>query len=74
MGAPNGDREGFISDVCGVIASVCEVSVPGSCVEAKDRMGGKYVSLTVTVTVRAPELLTAVYERLGRDARVRMKF
>jgi putative lipoic acid-binding regulatory protein len=40
----------------------------------KERLGGKYVSMTVGVMVRAPELINAVWEELGKDERVKMRY
>lgn len=41
---------------------------------AKQRLGGKYVSLSIPVVVRAPEIVQQVFDELGRDPRVLMKY
>jgi hypothetical protein len=58
------------------VARLTETPLPlaDGAVKRKQRLGGKYVSLSVTVNVRAPELVTRVYEELGKDTRVKMKF
>jgi putative lipoic acid-binding regulatory protein len=43
-------------------------------VEVKDRLGGKYASVSIEVVVRAPEMISSAYERIGQDGRVKMKF
>ena len=53
---------------------MCQAEVAlGGC-EAKQRLGGKYASLTVPASVRAPEVIQSVLEELGRDPRVLMKY
>lgn len=39
-----------------------------------ERLGGKYLSLQIDATVRAPEVVAAVMQALGKDPRVRMKY
>lgn len=43
-------------------------------VTQRQRLGGKYVSLSITVNVRAPEIVTRVYDELAKDPRVKMRF
>lgn len=43
-------------------------------VTRRQRLGGKYVSLSITVRVRAPEIVSRVYDELAKDPRVKMKF
>ncbi|KAG1670757.1 hypothetical protein FOA52_013984 [Chlamydomonas sp. UWO 241] len=66
----------FVGDMVTAVAGVCGVDVPlpPGGVEATERMGGKYVSVRVTCSVRSPELVARVYESLAGDERIRMKF
>jgi putative lipoic acid-binding regulatory protein len=43
-------------------------------VQRRRRLGGKYVSLSITVRVRAPEIVGRVYDELAKDGRVKMRF
>jgi hypothetical protein len=45
------------------------------CACLQERLGGKYVSISVTVqSVRAPELIKSTFDAIGEDPRVTMKF
>ncbi len=66
--------EPFAADVVGTIERVLQGAVDLSRVEVKSRMGGRYVSVAVPATVRAPELVTAVHEQLGLDPRMVMRY
>lgn len=63
-----------MADMLAVIGRTCEVEVQQQDVTVSERLGGKYVSLSVTVMVRAPEIVTMTYEAIGKDSRVKMKF
>lgn len=58
------------------VARVAEVALPlpSEAVVRRPRLGGKYVSLAITVTVRAPEIITRVAGELQKDPRVKMAF
>jgi len=40
----------------------------------QERLGGKFVSISMEVVVRAPEILQLAYDAIGKDSRVKMKF
>ncbi|GFR44038.1 hypothetical protein Agub_g5198 [Astrephomene gubernaculifera] len=74
-GASSGDgKEAFVADVIARISRVAQAEVATDKVEVKERLGGKYISVSVEVTVRAPELVAMVYDELAKDPRVIMKF
>ncbi|KIZ00589.1 hypothetical protein MNEG_7372 [Monoraphidium neglectum] len=75
-GCSSGEHAEFVDDMVATVARLTETPLPlaDGAVKRKQRLGGKYVSLSVTVNVRAPELVTRVYEELGKDTRVKMKF
>lgn len=72
VGKAGDDQDGFIADTTACIERVCQATVQ-QC-EVKQRLGGKYVSLMLSVTVRAPEIIQAVHEELGKDPRVTMRY
>jgi putative lipoic acid-binding regulatory protein len=55
-------------------AAAAPLHVPLRRCTVKERLGGKYVSMTVAVMVRAPELIQMVWEELGKDERVKMRY
>lgn len=74
-GCAQGRHDDFVEDCVATVARICEAGpLPDAAVARKPRLGGRYVSLAVTVRVRAPEIVGRVYEELGRDPRVKMKF
>ena len=64
----------ILDDVRRVIESTLELTLLDKEVSSKPRMGGKYTSISITTTVRAPELVYKVYAKLEGDARIKMKF
>ena len=64
----------FLQDVVKVVSKVCQVEVNQSNVKVTERLKGKYISIGVEVRVRAPEIVRRVYEELGRNPRVTMKY
>jgi putative lipoic acid-binding regulatory protein len=64
----------FVQDVVACIGRCCQVEVPREAVTVTPRLKGKYLSVGVTVRVRAPEIVARTYEELGKDTRVTMKF
>ncbi len=66
--------DAFVEHVAGTVARVCQVPREEAVVEVKERMGGRFVSVSVEVVVRAPELISSVFEALEGDPRVVMKF
>ena len=69
------DPDGTLTrDVCNAVGEVLEQTVLPAEVEAKPRLGGKYLSICITTRVRAPELVGQVFRRLEGDPRIRMKF
>ncbi|KXZ51273.1 hypothetical protein GPECTOR_13g760 [Gonium pectorale] len=73
-GRSGGGKEAFVGDVTAAIARVTQAEVEDGKVEVKERLGGKYLSVSVDVVVRAPELVGMVYDELAKDPRVIMKF
>lgn len=71
---PDAPKEAFVSDMVALLSRVCEVDIQQQHVKVQERLGGKYISLSVDVVVRAPEVITKAYEEIGRDGRVKMKF
>lgn len=63
-----------MSDMVSVVEAVCQEQLAPSNLQVVDRLGGKYVSLKMTCRVRAPELVSAVFQKLEGDVRVTMKF
>lgn len=57
-----------------VVAATAGIDVPPSAVAVKERKGGKFLSITVTATVRYPELIQRVFAALDGDARILMKY
>ena len=68
------DRESFVADMRQAVGRVCQAAVEDGNVVVKERLGGKYISMTVGVMVSAPELIQRVHEELGRDERVKMRY
>ena len=52
----------------------CEEACAFVAEQVRERLGGKYVSVSVEAVVRAPEVIAAVIDELGKDERVRMKY
>jgi putative lipoic acid-binding regulatory protein len=48
--------------------------LPDGAVASRPRLGGKFVSLSITLRVRAPEIVQAVCGELKKDPRVKMTF
>jgi putative lipoic acid-binding regulatory protein len=67
-------KEAFVSDMVALLSRVCDVDIQQDQVKVQERLGGKYVSMSVDVIVRAPEVITKAYEEIGKDSRVKMKF
>ena len=57
-----------------VCSRVCGTSIPESSCSIKERMAGKYWSARVTAHVQSAEMISAVYEALGEDSSIVMKF
>ena len=73
VGKPGGEgREGFIAEVASAVSAACQSEVLA--VAAKDRLGGKFVSVHVTVRLRAPEMIDATQKRLLADGRIKMAY
>ncbi|GLI66195.1 hypothetical protein VaNZ11_009960 [Volvox africanus] len=72
--SPPCGKAAFARDVREVISRVTQASVEDGQVEVKERLGGKYVSVAVDVVVRAPELVSMVYDELAKDPRIIMRF
>ncbi|KAG2496652.1 hypothetical protein HYH03_005472 [Edaphochlamys debaryana] len=70
----DGSPDAFAADVAATVAAVAQAEVPEGGVVIKPRMGGRYVSVSVDVVVRAPEIVEMVYQKLGEDSRVIMRF
>ncbi|KAG2453392.1 hypothetical protein HYH02_001616 [Chlamydomonas schloesseri] len=69
-----GGKDEFVKAVVSTVARVAQAEVEEGKVEVKERMGGKYVSVAVDVMTRAPEIVGMVYDELGKDPRVMMRF
>ncbi|KAG2438742.1 hypothetical protein HXX76_005287 [Chlamydomonas incerta] len=67
-------KDEFVKAVVGTVSRVAQAEVEDGKVEVKERMGGKYVSVSVDVMTRAPEIVGMVYDELGKDPRVMMRF
>lgn len=68
-------RYGKCSANCFVYSScLIDWSVFNMCCHQQERLGGKYLSISITITARAPELINKTYEEIGKDPRVKMKF
>lgn len=66
---------GFKEDVVALISRTCDVTLDeANDVRVVERMGGKYLSLQVHATVRAPEVIDMVLNELGKDTRVKMRY
>ncbi|GIL84262.1 hypothetical protein Vretimale_15923 [Volvox reticuliferus] len=72
--SPSCGKAAFVRDILEVISRVTQAPVDDGQVEVKERFGGKYLSVAVDVVVRAPELVSMVYDELAKDPRVIMKF
>lgn len=57
-----------------LLGRVCDTEIQQEKVTVQERLGGKYVSISVDVIVRAPEVISRAYEEIGKDSRVKMKF
>ncbi|PNW75570.1 hypothetical protein CHLRE_12g532000v5 [Chlamydomonas reinhardtii] len=73
-GAGSSGKDEFVKAVVGTVSRVAQAEVEDGKVEVKERMGGKYVSVSVDVMTRAPEIVGLVYDELGKDPRVMMRF
>jgi putative lipoic acid-binding regulatory protein len=51
-----------------------DLPLPEAAVQRRPRLGGKFVSLSITVRVRAPEIVHSVCRELKKDPRVKMTF
>ena len=67
-------KEAFVADMVQLISRVCEAEIADEQITVQERLGGKYVSMSVNVVVRAPEVITKAYEEIGKDSREKMKF
>ncbi len=68
------DKQAFVADIKQMISNLCQAPVEDDNCVIKERLGGKYVSMTVNVMVRAPEIIQMVWEELGKDDRVKMRY
>jgi putative lipoic acid-binding regulatory protein len=69
------NEEGFVDDCVSTVAKVCQVSInPSTDVRVKERMGGRMVSVQIDAMVRAPAVVQQVFDKLGTDKRVVMKY
>lgn len=66
--------EGFVEDVKICVADVIGRPVVEQDVTVKERKGGKYVSIGITAVMQSAEKVQDVYDALGKDDRVMMKF
>jgi len=75
-GCAAGEHREFVDDVLQTVARITEVKLPlpEEAVQRRQRLGGKYISLSVTVNVRAPEIVHSVCKELQKDPRVKMSF
>lgn len=48
--------------------------MPPDCCQCVGRLNGKFLSVKATVRVQQPAMVAAVFDELGKDARVIMKF
>lgn len=72
---PEAPKDVFVADMVALLSRVCEADIDMSKqVTVTERLKGKYVSMSVDVVVRAPEVITLAYEKIGQDSRVKMKF
>lgn len=73
-----GNDDAFLEDVLSLIARVAEApeapKVGGDRVKLTPRLGGKFVSVAATCSVRAPEVVVKIAQELRKDARVKMAF
>ncbi|WIA18012.1 hypothetical protein OEZ85_009499 [Tetradesmus obliquus] len=73
--AAGSSKEGFVQDMVATIGKACQAEVQQEDITVKERLGGKYISMSVTVqSVRAPEIIQSTYDAIGQDPRVTMKF
>lgn len=68
------DKQQFVEYVTDCVSRVCQHRVAEDQCVVKERLGGKYISVSVETTLRAPELVQMVYQELGKDERVKMRF
>jgi putative lipoic acid-binding regulatory protein len=71
---PESSSEVFTADMVALLGRVCDTEIQQEKVTVQERLGGKYVSISVDVIVRAPEVISRAYEEIGKDSRVKMKF
>lgn len=72
---PEAPKDAFVADMVQLLSRVTEADInTQEQVTVTERLGGKYVSMSVNVAVRAPEVITKAYEEIGKDSRVKMKF
>jgi putative lipoic acid-binding regulatory protein len=57
-----------------VVETVCQADVSRDSITCKERMGGKYLSITVPALVREPGLIQQVFSALEDDERMVMKY
>lgn len=67
-------KDDLVASVRSTVCSVCQVDEGTAKFECRERLGGKYVSISCEVVVRAPEIVNIVYEKLESDPHVVMKF
>jgi putative lipoic acid-binding regulatory protein len=75
-GSGSATTSAFVDEIVAKVARATETQLPlpeGS-VSVTPRLGGKFVSLSVTVTVRAPEIVFAACAELKKDGRVKMAY
>ncbi len=56
------------------VEKVCQWPVDKTACSLKERLGGKYLSIRIPATVRAPETIQKVFESFGNDERILMKY
>lgn len=69
------NEKGFVQDCVATVAKVCQVSIDADAdVRVKERLGGRMVSIQIDAMVRAPAIVQQVFDKLGDDKRVVMKY
>ena len=72
--AAGDDRALFEADMVRAIESVVGVKLPPSAVATRDSSGGKYVSVSVEVTVTSGEEVAKVFAAIKKEAGGRLKW
>lgn len=66
--------EAVVEELRARVEAVCQWAIASDACSARERKGGKYLSICIPVTVRAPDIIQRVLDSFADDERILMKY